>query len=805
MAVAQGQGTFEPDNHFQIQVRFDDVEPGSPTFGSGEWITIGGFRAVSTNTPGRYFSGPLRLTTDADPRLTSQFQEWSWDIWGFGSTLDIRIVMNSNWRDEDYYVDNVRIIGDDAVIQVDASMAVEELTEPADTEPVDVTFTSSSPAPAGGLTFDVIADDWLGQTLPMPDSVTIPEGQSSLTVTLDHIADGRFTGTKVVEARFSGEGISRESLRFKVTNTTPKPKVLIMEVLNVFPGTIESDVIGDANGDGARTYPGDLFVEVVNFENFPVDVSGWIIEDDLGPRFQYPEGTIIQPGRAHVTFGGGEPNGVFGGASVLTVGTSNGFAFNTTREEIAGLFAPFGGEMEIVELPFRSQILETTLALPESDPAFGQPASIHRTSDEEGSAFTLHSLIDWATSGPSVYFSPGTRPDGSPYFTPSTTVTLDLSADAVTEGDGPVTGTINLSSAAPANGQELVITATEAGNQVALSDNRITIPSGQSTGTFTITPIDDAFLDGPVHISVVVRGPEGSDVLGDLATLNVADNEVNGFNFEIAEFLIDLSGTGADPNLNGELEEAVADQFIEIVNRSGYPVIMDGWSIVVRVGGEFALKELGHTFGSGTILQNDGAAVLFGEIAGGATSDPVFGGALVDDTSNDDANGGLHAAAGDSVYVDLVNEFGFVVAELVIPAELTGQGMSVTLVDGNPTLHLDAAGGAFTLFSPGTQPDGTPYPGNGPWAPQEVLGDIERTANSPQGTIVLSDSMGWLLVEQWPVVFSYGADSYWAYLLTTAFGNHWFYDYTTQDYYWLSPSWYPWVYSLNTGTYITVE
>lgn len=805
MAVAQGQGTFEPDNHFRIQIRFDDVDPDSPTFGDGEWVTIGGFRAVSTNVPGRYFSGPLRLTTEDDPRLTSQFQDWSWDIWGFGDTIDIRIIANSNWRDEDYYIDDIQLVGDDAVTRVDVTMASLELTEPADSEQVDVTFTASEAAPAGGLTLDVTPDEWLGQTLPMPEQVTIPAGDSSLTVTLDHIADGRFTGEKVVEARFSADGVSRESLRFKVDNTTPKPKVLIMEVLNVFPGTIQSDIVGDANGDGARTYPGDLFVELVNFEDEPVDISGWVVQDDLGPRHQYPEGTIIPPGRAHVTFGGGEPLGVFGGADVLTVGTSNGFAFNTTRAEIAGLFAPFGGEMEIIDLPFRSQILETTLALPESDPAFGQTASIHRTSDEVGSDFTLHSLINGAEGGESLFFSPGTRPNGEPYFTPSNEVTVELASDTAMEGDAGVQGSVSLSSGASAGGLELRVSATELGNQVALSEETLTIPAGETSGTFTITPIDDSFLDGPVDISVVVEGTAGGDVLGGLDTIVIEDNEENNFDFEITEFLIDLTGTGADPNLNDEVEEAVADQFVEIVNRSGFPVVVTDWSLVMRVDGEFSIRQLGHSFAGGSILQDDGAAVIFGEIFDDAKEDASFAGALVDDASNDDGNGGLHAAAGESLFVDLVNEFGFVIASVEIPAELTGQGMSVVVEDGTPGLHLDAAGAGFNIFSPGTQPDGTPYAGNGPWAPQETIGDIVRTIPSAGGVIAESDSLGFLNVEFWPVAYNYRAASWWAHLLKTDFGNHWFYEYGSGDFAWVSPSFYPWVFSTSAGDWVFVE
>jgi len=814
MAVAQGQGTFEPDNHFRIQIRFDSTE-GGETFGTGEWITIGGFRATSTNTPGRYFTGPLRLTTQDDPRLTSELQDWSWDIWGFGDTMDLRIIMNSNWRDEDYYVDNIRLTGDDALIQVSASMATTALTEPENTPPasdtvpsesVDVTFTASEAAPAGGLTFDVIADAWLPRTLPMPATVTIPEGQTSLTVTLDHIADFAFTGTKVVEARFDSDAISRESLIFTVENTTPKPRVLIMEVQNVIPGVIAADLQGDANGDGGAAFPGDQFVELVNFESFPVDISGWVVQDDLGPRHQYPEGTIIPAGRALVTFGGGDPLGVFGGADVLTASSgTTGFAFNSTRAEIAGLFAPFNGEMEIIDLPFESEILERTLTLDSSNPAFGDTMSLHRTGDTADAPFELHAFIPGATP----FFSPGARVDGSPYFTPTNVISLDIATETVSENGASFPANISLQSPAPAGGLVVTVGSPALDDEISVSATEIMIPAGASMASFTVSPIADGLLDGTIGVNVVVSGPAGSDVLGALDTLTVTDIDPNPYTFEITEFLIDLAGTGADPNLDGNLEQDVADQFIEIVNRSGFPVLIDDWSILVRVGDEFAALQLGHTFGN-TILADDGAAVIFGEIGGSQDDDPVFADAWVEDASNDDGNGGLHADAGDAVFVDLVNKFGFVITSLEIPGDLTGQGMSVAVVDGTPVLHLEASAGA-SIFSPGLQPDGTPFPGNGRPAFRSTFGDVEVTA---PGSWILDGAWGWVNVTDYPVVyvqwlqgylFSGGDDWFYAYGQEDwwfSYGDDWFYSRNLS-----SPVWtgyYPWIFVGSTQEWVNL-
>ncbi|MFP4281713.1 MAG: lamin tail domain-containing protein, partial [Opitutales bacterium] len=779
MAVAQGQGTFEPDNHFRIQIRFDAEGGDAPSFGDGEWITIGGFRSTSTNTPGRYFAGPLRLVTEDDPRLTSQFQEWAWDIWGFGDTIDMRIIMNSNWRDEDYYVDNVRLIGDDAVNRVAVTLPSYELTEPTESESVTVTFTAESAAPAGGLTLDVMADDWLPVTLPMPETVTIPEGQTTLSVDLDHVADGRFTGEKIIEARFSGDGISRESLRFKVENTTPKPEVLIMEVLNVIPGTIPSDLEGDANGDGASAFPGDQFVELVNFESFDVDVSGWTIHDDLGPRHEFPEGTIIPAGRALVTFGGGTPVGIFGGADVLTVSSgTTGFAFNSLRAEIAGLFAPFGGEMEIIDLPFEAEILEETLQLDPSNPAYGESTSYHRTSDAPDGTFELHSLIGAADN---ALFSPGARVDGTPYFTPTNTVNVSLSADTASETDGAVQGDITLGSAAGAGGLTLTVSTNATDDEIALSASEVTVPEGQTSASFTVTPINDNLLDGDVPVTVVVEGPADSDVLGGFDIITITDVESNPFTFEITEFLIDLDGTGLDPNLDGNSEQAVADQFIEIVNRSGFPVHVGGWSLVMRVGDEFATPRLGHRFAPGTVLNDEGAAVIFGEIFNSDVPDDSFGGAFYEDASNDDGNGGLHAQAGDAVFIDLVNEFGFPILELEIPSNLTAQGQSVAVVNGTPQLHLEAAGSSLLLVSPGTAPDGTPYAGNGAFAPAEALTQIE--AYSPPHWF-LDGEFGWVTTESYPWVWGgdYENGGNWGWLYLAEFP--WVFSQNEDDWWW---------------------
>ena len=103
MAAAQGVNEFEFDNPLYIMVKIDD----------GEFETIGGFRGTFTNSPGRYFQGDLSTLPDhnVERRLTSVFDDFSWEIPGSGSTMQIRIRMNCNGGNEEYAMDNIKVTG----------------------------------------------------------------------------------------------------------------------------------------------------------------------------------------------------------------------------------------------------------------------------------------------------------------------------------------------------------------------------------------------------------------------------------------------------------------------------------------------------------------------------------------------------------------------------------------------------------------------------------------------------------------------------------------------------------------------
>ncbi|HPB97340.1 MAG TPA: lamin tail domain-containing protein, partial [Polyangiaceae bacterium] len=91
---------------------------------------------------------------------------------------------------------------------------------------------------------------------------------------------------------------------------------------------------GDANGDGISHPVEDEFVEIVNVTNKAVDLTGWRVADSFMTRFAFPPGTIVEPGKAVVVFGGGIESAFssFDGASVFV--SSNQLGLNNSGDRV---------------------------------------------------------------------------------------------------------------------------------------------------------------------------------------------------------------------------------------------------------------------------------------------------------------------------------------------------------------------------------------------------------------------------------------------------------------------------------------
>jgi hypothetical protein len=148
---------------------------------------------------------------------------------------------------------------------------------------------------------------------------------------------------------------------------------------------------GDANLDGVVSSSEDEFLEFVNAGSSNLDLSGWSISDQVTDRYTFPAGIILEPGCSLVVFGGGNPQGDFGGSRVLTAGY---LGLNNSGDRI--------------EVRDQQDQLQLFVAY---GPEGGRDQSLTRNPDLNG-PFELHSEIP---AGNQVLFSPGTRLDGSPF------------------------------------------------------------------------------------------------------------------------------------------------------------------------------------------------------------------------------------------------------------------------------------------------------------------------------------------------------------------------------------------------------
>jgi len=78
-------------------------------------------------------------------------------------------------------------------------------------------------------------------------------------------------------------------------------------VLNEILADPPSGLAGDANQDGIRSTTQDEFIEILNFGDVSVDLSGWSLSDAVKSRHVFPAATSLDPKSYLVVFGGGSP------------------------------------------------------------------------------------------------------------------------------------------------------------------------------------------------------------------------------------------------------------------------------------------------------------------------------------------------------------------------------------------------------------------------------------------------------------------------------------------------------------------
>ncbi len=170
-------------------------------------------------------------------------------------------------------------------------------------------------------------------------------------------------------------------------------------VINEYLADPPEGSAGDANGDGTRSSSSDEFIEILNRNGEPLDISGYTISDADALRHVFAAGTILPAFEATVVFGGGTPTGAFGNAS------ENHLVFKASS---GGLSLNNGGDT--ITLRDAHGVLVQEIKFGAAEGGAGQ--SLNRDPDGDGSTFTLHAIVAESFSR---LFSPGTRANGATF------------------------------------------------------------------------------------------------------------------------------------------------------------------------------------------------------------------------------------------------------------------------------------------------------------------------------------------------------------------------------------------------------
>jgi hypothetical protein len=171
---------------------------------------------------------------------------------------------------------------------------------------------------------------------------------------------------------------------------TPVPTLVINEI-HAGPDLI----YGDANGDGVLDAEDDEFIEIVNLTGSTVDLGGWCLWDERACRHEFPSPSLILNGCSVVVFGGGVPEGGFGG-SLVQVSSDGVLSLNDLEDTLT--LCDAAGDLAL------------TLTYQIGGEAQGQ--SINRWPDITGEDFIPHMT---APEADGKRFSPGTLVDGSSF------------------------------------------------------------------------------------------------------------------------------------------------------------------------------------------------------------------------------------------------------------------------------------------------------------------------------------------------------------------------------------------------------
>ena len=309
-------------------------------------------------------------------------------------------------------------------------------------------------------------------------------------------------------------------------------------------------------------------------------------------------------------------------------------------------------------------------------------------------------------------------------------LTLTSSSNELSEDQGMITITASLNSEVE---QETILPVSFSGTATfdedyLSSESSLIIPSGDSSGSLTISSMQDEDIEDIETIIISVEAQDEVIVISSSITISILDDdsdsdgdgindsdddcpneaglpEYNGCSqplLIINEVLYDPpSGIEGDANGDG-IREAQEDEFIEFVNLGG-TLDLSGYTVHDNA-------QERHVFPQGTIIPSGGVLVLFG----GGSPTGAFGNAIVQTASAGILN---MNNAGD--FVTLYNTNGEVVLTFDIeplsnnPNESYTRYPDLNLEPGDDGIlfyqHAGIGEALGAFFSPGTKIDGTNF------------------------------------------------------------------------------------------------
>jgi hypothetical protein len=229
--------------------------------------------------------------------------------------------------------------------------------------------------------------DWRVQNVPNPGLVHHPTPTPTATPT-PTLTPGQ------TQTRYPRPSPTATDTAEPTDENTPTPLPTLVLVINEIHADPDGNE-GDANGDGILHPQDDEFVEIVNAGSTGVDLSGWTLTSSGLTRHIFPESTMLEPGCGLVVFGGGNPQGEFGG-SIVQVALSGTL-------DLAN-----NGDTVVIAGPDGYPVFSYTYG-----PEGGFQQSLTRYPDVTGpDPLILHTL---APGSEGALFSPGTQVDGQPF------------------------------------------------------------------------------------------------------------------------------------------------------------------------------------------------------------------------------------------------------------------------------------------------------------------------------------------------------------------------------------------------------